>query len=93
MNRGNPERMREVVFEVIENRIRNNDPPETGQTLERLLREGYVRDEAMKLIGCALTNEIFGIMKNSEPFDNIRYIANLNRLPELPWEDHTQGRH
>lgn len=87
MKRRNPELAREALFEVIENQIRDNDPPETRQTLDRLLGEGYTREEAMKLIACALVSEIYDIMKSETSYDNARYIANLTRLPELPWDD------
>ena len=56
---------------------------------ERLVcvREGRTREDALKLTGCALVSEVYGIMKSLEPYDNARYVANLKRLPELPWSD------
>jgi hypothetical protein len=41
-------------LEVVENQIRDNDPPETRQTLDRLLAEGYTADEARRLISTAV---------------------------------------
>jgi len=84
MASGNRERARAAIFEVIENQLRNNDPPETRETLERLLHAGHSRAEAMRLIACVLTNELFGILKSEASYDNARYVANLKRLPELP---------
>ncbi len=84
---GDPEVLRAALFEVIENQLRSDDPPETRETLDRLKREGHTREEAMKLIGCALSVEVFGILKTQMPYDNARYVANLKRLPELPWDD------
>jgi hypothetical protein len=43
---------------VVENQIRENNPPETRRTLDRLLEEGYSKDDAMKLIGRAVAAEI-----------------------------------
>ena len=84
---GDPEVLRAALFEVIENQLRSNDPPETRETLDRLMRDGHTREEAMKLIGCALVGEVFGILKTQAPYDHARYVANLKRLPELPWDD------
>lgn len=84
---GDREVLRAALFEAIENQLRSNDPPETRETLDRLMTEGHTREEAMKLIGCALAGEVFGILKTQAPYDNARYVANLKRLPELPWDD------
>jgi hypothetical protein len=77
----------EAVFEVIENQLRDKNPPITKETYTRLKSEGYSHDDTIKLIGCAMTTEIYEIMKHSQPFDEERYSQNLKNLPELPWED------
>ena len=87
MTDGDPEFLRAALFEVIENQLRANDPPETRHTLDRLLSTGCAREEAMKLIACALVNEIYDVLKAQAPYDNARYVANLKRLPELPWDE------
>jgi len=84
MKRGNPKAVRATLFEVIENQLRSNDPPETRETLSRLVAEGHTRDEAMKLLACALVIEIYDVLKTEAPYDHARYAANLKRLPELP---------
>ena len=78
---------REAIFEIIENQIRGNDPPITKETYDRLRKDGHAHEETMQLIGCALSVEIFETIKNSEPFDELRYTNNLKALPELPWEE------
>jgi peroxiredoxin family protein len=78
---------REAIFEAIENQIRENDPPITKETYDRLRTDGHTHEETMKLIGCALSVELFEIMKKSEPFNAQRYTSNLKGLPELPWEE------
>jgi len=78
---------REAIFEVIENQIRGNDPPITKETYDRLRVDGHTHEEAMKLIGCALSVELFEVMKNNEPFNLQRYTTNLKVLPELPWDE------
>ena len=87
MKRGNPKMARAALFEVIENQLRANDPPETRETLDRLMKGGHTREEAMNLIACALVSEIYDVMKSHAPYDNARYVATLKRLPELPWDD------
>ena len=77
----------EAVYEVIENQLRDNNPPITKETYTRLKSDGFSHDDTMKLIGCAMTTEIYEIMKQSQPFDEERYAQNLKNLPELPWED------
>lgn len=77
----------EAIVEAIENQIRDNDPPETALTLARLVKGGESRENAMRLIGCAMAVELFEILKNNRPFDEQRYVQNLRRLPELPFQD------
>ena len=77
---------REAIFEIIKNQIKANDPPITKETYDRLRSEGHAHEETMKLIGCALSVELFEIMKNSELFNAQRYATNLKGLPELPWD-------
>lgn len=73
-----------AVFEIIENQLRDNNPPEVRQTFQRLLAEGQTQEEAIKLIGCAVSVEIFEIMQHQQPFNESRYVENLNNLsPKL----------
>jgi len=78
-------RLRESIFEVIENQLRDNLPPETRQAFDRLLREGHSQSEAKRLIGCALSVEIYDVLKNKREFDPERYRKNLGKLPQIPW--------
>ena len=89
MRRGEPESneiVRAVILETVENQLRDNDPPETRQTYERLVSEGYSDQEARELIGALVSTEIFNILKSNKPYDRERYVAALQRLPTLPWE-------
>jgi len=78
---------RDAIFEAIENQIRDSSPPITKETLNRLIAEGYSKNEAMKLIGFSLANEISEIMNNNQLFNEERYSQNLRNLPDLPWEE------
>ena len=79
--------LRQAVFEIINNQVRDGTPPETKQTLDRLMSEGHTRNEAMKLIGCVVSSEIFEVLKKKQPYNEERYVAALHTLPELPWDD------
>jgi len=75
-----------AILKVVENQLRNNDPPQTKQTFERLNAAGHSEDEAKRLIGCVVTSEIFDVLKKQEPFNLDRFVKALDRLPAIPWE-------
>ena len=77
-------RLEESVLEVVDNQLRSNDPPETRQTFDRLISEGYSNKEVKELIGHAVASEIFVVLKNQEPFNLVRFVDALNKLPKLP---------
>ncbi len=83
---GNPY-LRAAIMEVIENQLRNNDPPQTRQTFRRLIEAGYSEEEAKRLIGCVVSAEIFDVLKKNEPFNLERFVKALNKLPEMPWAE------
>jgi hypothetical protein len=82
----NKKQMRKIFLEIINNQIRDNNPPETKQTLERLISEGFSEKDAMDMIGCVVISEIFDVLKNKEEFNEHRYVSALNNLPEPPLE-------
>jgi len=80
-------RTRELIVEAVENQIRKNDPLEARETLDRLIQSGQSREEALRLIAGVLANEMFEVMQSKSHFDNARYVANLEQLPKLPWNE------
>ena len=76
----------EAIVEVIENQLADNNPPETRQTLDRLIKLRETRENAIRYISAALSVEIFGALKHQEPYNNERYIKNLKALPKLPYD-------
>jgi hypothetical protein len=80
----NRQLLRETILEIVENQLRENNPPATKDTLDRLVNEGYTKDEARRLIGCVVTKEVFDVWKTMEPYNEERYVRALRRLPELP---------
>ena len=79
--------LRQAILEVINNQIRDNDPPETKQTYERLQKEGFSKKETLKLIGNVVASEVFAVLKENRKYDNDKYIAALKALPDLPWDE------
>jgi hypothetical protein len=80
MDETNPT-LREEMKKVVRNQIRQNDPPETKQTYDRLIREGFPIDEVMRQLAEVVMAEIYDVTKNKEPFNQERYIRRLNNLP------------
>ena len=76
-----------AYMEIVDNQLRDNDPPETRTTYDRLKREGFSELDAKKLIGRVIISETFWIMKKKEDFNLKRFVKNLNRLPAEPEED------
>ena len=54
--------LKSAILEVVDNQLKANDPPETRQTFDRLISEGYSEEEAKKLIGSVVTVEIFDVL-------------------------------
>lgn len=79
------ERLREEIFEVINNQIRDNNPPETKATYDRLRKQGHDDFETRQMIGQCIAVEIFAALKYGKPYNNDRYIENLSALPKEPF--------
>jgi len=79
--------VRAQILRVVKNQIRANKPPETKQTFERLKALGHSDKNATMFIGQCVAIEIFNIIKYKQPFDEARYIRNLNKLPKEPFDE------
>lgn len=85
-------KLQEAILAVVRNQLESNEPPETAETLKRLLNEGFTEQQAMDLIGHVVAAEVFGVLAEGKPFDEIRYVSALQNLPALPWASgHEQG--
>ena len=69
--------LRRTVLDVVENQIRRNDPPETKETFDRLVNEGYSESDAKQLIGSVVAAEIFGVLKHGRRFDEEKFVSAL----------------
>ncbi len=78
--------LRQAILGVVDNQLRENNPPETRETLARLIKEGYSEAEARELIGSVVAVEIYEVMNQKRPFNRERFVAGLKNLPQLPFE-------
>ncbi len=78
--------LKAAFLETVENQLADNDPPETKETLDRLIAEGISEDDSKLLIAQAVCVEVFDVMKRQKEFDLDRYLKNLKRLPDEPEE-------
>ena len=81
MKKPNP-LLKAAIFEIVDNQLRENDPPETKQTLQRLQNMGISEEDARACIARVVCFEIYDIMKRGEMFNRERYVGRLERLPE-----------
>ena len=78
--------LRAAFLEVVDNQLRDNNPPETKETLERLKAEGHSAEDAKLLIAQAVAVEAYMIMKTKTSFNRDRFVRNLMALPQEPKE-------
>lgn len=78
--------LRMAFLEVVDNQLRDNNPPETKETLERLMAEGHSAEEAKELIAQAVAVESYVVMKTKTTFNRERFVRNLMALPQEPKE-------
>ena len=73
-------RLKSLILQIVKNQIKNNDPPETKETLVRLLEEGNTRQEAIENIALIVIEEIYDILKNKQEFNRERFVSKLKKL-------------
>ncbi len=75
-----------VTFhQIVENQLAAKDPPMVHETLERLMRSGLSRHEAIHAIGSVLCGETWEILTEERPFDEERYERGLRQLDAREW--------
>jgi hypothetical protein len=79
------QRVSEELLVVVKRQIKDNNPPETKQAYDRLIRLGYSESDTMKLLGQCLAVEIYDVLKEGKPYNDERYKKHLNELPEAPF--------
>jgi len=72
----------EAILAVVDQQMQDNSPSETQRTFERLVALGYMPEDARRLIGNVVAQEIFAVMQREEMYNEQRYIAALRGLPD-----------
>lgn len=69
----------DMLVETVENQLADSNPIVVKETLMRLMMTGTSREDAIEMMACALSIEVFDVMKNEGKFDLKRYSENLHR--------------
>jgi hypothetical protein len=72
--------LKKEIIGIIEHQVREGDPPETQEALDRLLAAGYPREAALEHLGAALVEEIGGMLRERRGFDRRHFRTLLERL-------------
>lgn len=77
--RANP-RLKALIIEVVNNQIRDNNPPFVSKTLDRLVADGWREKKAMEAIAAALLGGMYYVLKDHTIFNEEQYRRNLESL-------------
>ena len=80
------EELREQIFEIIKNQLKDNDPPETQTTYDRLRKLGFDDFQTRQMISQCIAVELFEIFKFGKPIKDKRYVKNLKALSKVPFD-------
>lgn len=80
------EKLRSLIFEIVDKHLQEGQPAEAKATYERLLAQGYTEFMARQLLGQCVIVELHDVMISQKPFNEERYIFNLKNLPNEPRE-------
>ncbi len=73
-------RLKKLLIEVVENQMRDNDPPITKMTFKRLTAAGYTQQQAKEKIAAVVIGHIYDAMHDGKTFDAEKYDAELRAL-------------
>lgn len=71
------------LIEIVNNQLEDGNPLKVKETLMRLRMSGYPNEEAIAMMACAVSIEVFDVMKNGGVFNLKRYSEHLDSLPDL----------
>ena len=66
-------RLKKMILEVVDNQLRENNPPVTKESYDKLIDAGYSVSEAKEKIGAVVIEEIYDVMKENQPYIRRRY--------------------
>lgn len=74
-------RLHVTMHQVVVNQLLADDPPETWQTVQRLVGLGYDWHNIMHMISALVTEDVYWAMKEHRRPDPADYARRLNELP------------
>ena len=79
-------RVHATMHTIVENQLALNDEP-VAKALDRLMKEGLTRHDALHAIGYLVSEQIYDILKHNETPDasKARYYAAIERLTAAAW--------
>lgn len=82
-------RLKKIILEIVDNQLKENNPPCTKDTYEKLINAGYSRSEAKEKIGAIVLTEIYDILKEGQTFDEENYKKSLEEMlrQSIDYED------
>ncbi|MBQ8076195.1 MAG: hypothetical protein IJ237_09455 [Oscillospiraceae bacterium] len=73
-------RLKALVIKAVENQMKDNEPPITNQTVQRLIASGNTEEQAKNKIADILAVHIFYATSFGRPFHLDEYEKELNAL-------------
>ena len=82
-------RLKKLILEVVDNQLKDNNPPVARESYDRLIEAGYSVNEAKEKIGAIVVEEIYDVMKENQPYDEERYTQALKNMVQqcIDYED------
>ena len=82
-------RLKKLILEVVDNQLKDNNPPMVREVYDRLIGVGYSAREAKEKIGAVVIEEIYDVMKKNQPYDEKRYTDALKNMAQkcMDFED------
>lgn len=73
-------RLKSLVVKAVENQMKDNEPPITNTTFQRLVSAGYTEEQAKDKIADVLAVHIVYAISFGRPFHPEEYEKELNQL-------------
>ncbi len=73
-------RLKQTLLEIVENQLRENNPPMVRITFERLKKSGYTEQQAKEKIAAVVIENLYGVLKEQKPFDGELYCKELAEI-------------
>jgi len=73
-------RLKALLLEVVDNQLRDNDPPAATAAYKRLCKAGYTQQQAKEKIASVVIGHIYDMMKEQKTMDIAQYEADLRNL-------------